>query len=355
MDLEYKAKKLIEEYNMIDNGDNILVAFSGGSDSSALLFFLVECIKNSEGDKKNKIYAAHMNHMIRGDEADSDEKFAVEICEKYNIKIFTEHKNIPEIAKLSKKSVEEAARDERYDFFRRISGLIGGNKNGNENVKVATAHTASDNTETIIFNLARGSGLNGLSGISPVNIKQNMTIIRPLLSCSKEDILKYCKQNNILYTEDSTNTDEHYTRNFIRHSISAKLKERFDNLDENIFKAAEIVRDTVGFIDFCVDGIINNPDNSDGTDIDFLLTRHIALRRAAITKLYENAIYPEKKKLEFKHVLYIEELLKNAVYSKNPGNFKKSVDLPGFVTAMITDKKLIFMKIEDKKTSKNRK
>ncbi|MCL1858724.1 MAG: tRNA lysidine(34) synthetase TilS [Oscillospiraceae bacterium] len=344
MNLEQKAEKLIKEYNMIDSSGNILVAFSGGSDSSALLFFLINYIKNTGEDKKDKIYAAHMNHTIRGEESDNDEKFAVDTCEKYNIKLFTEHKNIPEIVKTSKKSVEEAARDERYDFFCRVAESIGGD------IKVATAHTASDNSETVIFNLARGCGLTGFSGISPVNIIKNKNIIRPFLSCSKEDILEYCKRNNILYIEDKTNTDENYTRNFIRHNITSRLKEKFNNLDENIFKTTEITRDAADFLNSCADDLIkNNSDKSNEIDIYALLTSHKALQRAVITRLYENAVCPDTKKLEFKHVLYVEELLKNS------GNSKKSIDLPGFVTAVISENRLIFEKTENKKTSRNRK
>ena len=347
LNLEQKAEKLITDYGMIEGGDIILVAFSGGSDSSALLYFL---IKYFGEDKKDKIFATHMNHMIRGEDADKDERFAIETCEKYNIKIFVGHKNIPEIAAETKKSIEEAARDERYDFLQKIAGSIGGN------VKTATAHTASDNTETVIFNLSRGCGLTGLSGIPPVN--KNKNIIRPFLSCSKEDILEYCEKNNISYVEDKSNSDENYTRNFIRHNIAFKLKEKFNNLDENIFKSTEIMRDTAGFLDLCADNIIKNHDKSDKSnkaDIDAILSSHKALQRAIITKLYENAVFPETRKLEFKHILYIEELLKDAETSKNPKKFSKSIDLPGFVTASVCENKLIFERIADKKTSGKRK
>ena len=334
MNLEQKAEKLIKEYNMIDSGDTILVAFSGGSDSSALLFFMIKYLGEHN---KDRIFAAHLNHMIRGKDADSDEKFAVETCAKYNIKIFTEQRNIPEIAKISKKSVEEAARNERYDFLKRMADSIGGN------IKIATAHTASDNTETIIFNLSRGCGIDGLRGISPVN----NNIIRPLLSCSKEDILEYCKKYNIAYAEDNSNADEIYTRNFIRHSIASKLKEKFNGLDENIFKTTEIMRDTADFLNLCTDNTIKENANENGIDVDFLMSQHKTLRRAVITKLYENAVYPDIKKLEYKHLLYIEDLLEN--------NYnRKSIDLPGFVTASVFGNKLSFKQVIDKKTSRKR-
>ena len=331
MKLEQKAQKLIKEYNMIDSRDNILVAFSGGSDSSALLFFMINYIG------KDRIFAAHLNHMIRGEEADRDEKFAVGVCEKYNIKIFTERRNIPEIAKASKKSIEEAARDERYDFLAGVAKSIGGN------VKIATAHTASDNTETIIFNLSRGCGIDGLRGIAPIN----KNIIRPLLSCSTQDVSEYCEKYNISYVQDGTNSDETYTRNFIRHSVASKLKEKFSNLDENIFKTAEIIRDTADFLSSCADDIIKN--NTDGIDVDFLLKQHKSLRRAVISKLYENAVFPDVKKLEYKHVLYVEELAgTNCVRPR-------SIDLPGFVTASVSsDKKIVFERLAGKKTSGNR-
>jgi len=343
MNLEEKAKKIIEEYQMINKGDKILVAFSGGSDSSALLFFLLEYMKNLGENIHDILFAAHMNHMIRGKDADDDEKFAVETCGKYNIKIFTEHRNIPEIAKNpnglgKKKSIEEAARDERYDFLSKTAELIGGN------VKIATAHTASDNTETIIFNLARGSGITGLSGISPVN----RNIIRPLLSCSKEDINEYCVKNNIAYVEDITNADEHYTRNFIRHSIAKKLKEKFNGIDENIFKTSEIMRDNADFLNSCVEDILK--DKTDNVDIVLLMSKHKTLRRAVISKLYENAVLPDVKKLEYKHVLYIERLLETKTKAKT----NKSIDLPGLVTAEISGNILSFKKIKDKKTSGRR-
>jgi tRNA(Ile)-lysidine synthase len=147
MSLEEKAVKLIDKYKMISPGDKILAGFSGGSDSSALLYFLIE--KYGRGN----IYAAHLNHEIRGADAYADEKFAVETCEKYNIKIFAERRNVPEIAKKLKKGIEEAGRDERYDFFNKVCGEIGGS------IKIATAHNSADNTESVFINLAREQGL----------------------------------------------------------------------------------------------------------------------------------------------------------------------------------------------------
>jgi tRNA(Ile)-lysidine synthase len=311
-----------------DGGDNILVAFSGGSDSSALLFFLIGYLK-----KNNNIFAAHLNHMIRSSEADRDEQFAIEACDRYKIKIFTERRDIPKIAENTKKSSEEAARDERYAFLREVAASIG------KNVKIATAHTASDNAETVIFNLARGCGLDGLSGIAPVR----NDIIRPLLSCGKDDILKYCAKNNIPYIEDTTNSDENYTRNFIRRNITSKLKEKFNCSDENIFKTTQLMRDFANFADSLAESVIECPN---GIEISVLLASHKAMRQVIIGKLYEKAVFPDRRKLEKKHVEYVGQLLFKT---------EKSVDLPGFVTAKISKNRLTMEKTSNKKTSRNRK
>ena len=321
--LEQKAGKLIKQYKMIENHDNILVAFSGGSDSSALLFFLLKYCG------RERIYAAHMNHMIRGQDAYGDEEFAVQACKKYGVKIFAERRDVPEIARKSKKTMEEAARDARYDFLSRIAKELG------ENTKIATAHTASDNTETVIFNMARGCGINGLRGIIPVNAN----IIRPLLSCDKDDILQYCGENNLSYVEDKTNREDYYTRNFIRHNVVSKLKEKFAKIDENIFKMTDIMRGNADFIDLCAENILKeNYRVNDGIDISCLISQHKALRYAVILKIYENIAL---KKLEHRHVLYIDEIICKGVNT--------DIDLPGHVKARVLYNKFnIFTKIKNK-------
>jgi len=327
MNLEQKAARLIKEYGMIGGGDIVLAAFSGGSDSSALLFFLLKFFGG------NTIYAAHLNHMMRGADADADERFAAEMCERYNVPLFTGRCDIPDIAKKTKTGAEEAARTARYEFFRQIAAKIGGS------VKIATAHTASDNTESVLFNLARGCGLDGLRGAAPVNAN----IIRPLLSCTSEDVLEYCEQNNIAYITDKSNADEAYTRNFIRHSVASKLKEKFAGLDENIFKTSEIMRGAGDFLDACADSVVGG--GALEVPLGVILPLHTTLRRAVIARLYENAAAPEYKKLEYKHILYAEGLL------EFPG---KQIDLPGFVTARVSGGKLSFYRDENKLTSQKR-
>ena len=349
MNLEQKAEKLIDKYKMISAGDKIVAAFSGGSDSSALLHFLI-----TRYGREN-IYAAHLNHLIRGSDAYADENFAVMICGGYNIKIFTERRDIPGIAKKLKKSAEEAGRDERYDFFRRVCAEIGGTEiggseeNAGNNIKVATAHTAPDNTESVIMNLARGTGVDGLCGIAPVAAGN---IIRPLLSCEKRDILEYCRENNIKFTEDRTNTDEKYIRNFIRHGIASKIKERYAGLDANILNMSDIMRDTADFIDLQAGDILKDGDNNEnGLPVGVYTALHKTLRRAVIIKMCKTA----GGRLDFRLVEEIDKaLLEGKLVRKDlPGNTAAEVS-GGRLRIYREEKNYRIYRKEIKEINKNR-
>lgn len=183
----------------------ILVAFSGGADSSLLLHLLRET--------NAKVFAAHVNHGIRGEEADQDEIFCRNLCQTLAIPFFSCKINIPVLAKEKGIGIEETAREVRYEYLQTIA------KEQNCSL-IATAHNADDNLETILFHLARGSGLQGLCGI-PV---RRDNIIRPLLGCAKDDILATCQEVGIPYVTDSTNADTTYTRNYLRSEVIPRLK-----------------------------------------------------------------------------------------------------------------------------------
>ena len=188
--------------------ESILVAFSGGADSTTLLHILSGYSRASGA----KIYVAHINHGIRGAEADRDESFCRQFADSLGLEIFVLRANVPEIAKESKESVETAARRVRYEFFEKI--ML------EHNIPIlATAHNANDNLETLIFNIARGSGLGGMCGIPDSRPTAAGTVIRPMLRMKKSDIIKYCEDNRLSFVTDSTNTDTDYTRNMIRAEI----------------------------------------------------------------------------------------------------------------------------------------
>ncbi len=196
----------IERFSLLDGKKTVTVALSGGADSMCLLYALCN-LREKLGISVN---AAHLNHNIRGKEAVRDQEFVKEQCKLLGITLFTETKNIPEIAKKNGQSLELTARNVRYEFLERVSG----------DSCVATAHTASDNFETMLFNLTRGSGAEGLCGIP---IKRGI-FIRPLLYATREDVEEYCRKNSVPFVTDSTNLCDDYSRNKIRHNVIPVLK-----------------------------------------------------------------------------------------------------------------------------------
>lgn len=217
----------IDEF--IKNSRGILVAYSGGADSSLLLHYLVRrygC---------EKISACHVNHMIRGLEADSDEDFCRETCKLLEVQFFSKKINIPEIAKNDGLGVEEAARRERYKYFSECA----------DGRLIATAHNATDNLETVVFNLCRGSGLAGLGGIAPVRDG----IIRPLLSLTSEEVRDACHSLGISFVTDSTNLTCDYTRNYIRHEIVPRLRKINESCDTSALRCSRIARTSFEYIE----------------------------------------------------------------------------------------------------------
>lgn len=272
MDLFEKAKNFIAECGiaeLINCSDAVLIAYSGGADSSVLLYFLCSYLKNS----KVKLAAAHLNHMIRGKEAERDQSFCKKTSEALSIPFYTKNVDIPKIAYESGKTLEEAARDERYAFLSDIARTLG------ENTLIATAHNSTDNLETIIFNLARGSGTTGMGGIAP--IRHN--IIRPLLSVSGDDIREYAKENNIEYVTDSTNADTAYTRNHIRKNIVPLLKEINASAEDAALRLSKIARSEAGYIQSEAEKLIEN-GYIKRENYDYA---HPALKARAIHSLYK--------------------------------------------------------------------
>lgn len=197
-----KVLSCITDYSLISQNDSVIVALSGGADSVALLHIL-----NSLREQYNlSLYACHVNHMIRGDEADSDEKFVTKLCDDLGIQLFVKKVDVPQISIKEKISLELCGRNVRYEYFEYLSQKLG--------AKVATAHTSSDNVETVLYNIARGTSLSGLCGIKP----KRDYIIRPLISCTREDVERYCDDNGLSFVTDSTNLTDDYTRNNIRHN-----------------------------------------------------------------------------------------------------------------------------------------
>ena len=218
-----------KKYNLIENNDNIVVGFSGGPDS----VFLVEMLKKLQDFIKFKIYLAHINHLLRGEDADSDENFSFEYAKKNNLEIFIKRIPIKEIAKEIGKTLEEVGREERYKFFSEIYEKV-------RATKIATAHNKDDQIETFLFRLIRGTSLQGLEGIK---IKNN-NVIRPISEIYKKDILEYLNKNEIQYKIDKTNFENEFTRNSIRLDLIPFIEERYNiKFKDKIFSLIEEIRE----------------------------------------------------------------------------------------------------------------
>ena len=232
--VEQKVLKFIDSNELIIPGDKILVALSGGPDSVFLLSFLLKYKKKL----KINVGAFHLNHKLRGNEADEDEKFCKSFCRKNKIRFYSSERNIKLISKKKNISVEEAGRIIRYEELNRCA-------EGNSFNKIATAHNIDDHTETVLLNLIKGAGLKGLTGI-PVK-REN--IIRPLLPVSKNEILDYLKRNKINYRTDESNLSSDYERNYLRNEIVQKLKERLNpSLDNSVLKTTSVLNQYYSYL-----------------------------------------------------------------------------------------------------------
>ena len=208
-----KVTEYNKKYSMLQKGDSVLVGLSGGADSVCLLYILKELAEKLHFS----VYALHVNHGIRGMEADADEQFAANLCNKLEVPFVSIKEDILDYAEKNRVSLEEGGRIVRYAAFERMKQEWGC-------TKIALAHHANDSAETMLFHLFRGGKLGGLAGIPPVREH----IIRPLLCCNRKEIEGWLEERNISYCTDVSNFSEEYTRNKIRHRILAYAEEEIN-------------------------------------------------------------------------------------------------------------------------------
>ena len=244
--LEEKILNTITKYKMIESGDSIVIGVSGGPDSMCLLQALIQI---KEKKKLNyKIYVAHINHGLRK-EADGETKYVQDFCAKNNIECFVKKENVEKIAKEQKIGTEEAGRKLRYGFFEEI-------KNRTNSNKIAIAHNLNDKVETILMNIIRGTGTNGLTGIEPI---RNNLYIRPLIEIERKEIEKYCEENKLEPKIDKTNFENIYTRNKVRNLLIPYIKKEFNpNIVDAIDKLSKISTEEQNYLNKLVNNIYSN-------------------------------------------------------------------------------------------------
>lgn len=235
-----------DEYGMLPQGAEVLAAVSGGADSMCLLSLLLEAAQ----ERSLSIAAAHFNHCLRGGESDRDERFVREFCEREHVPYTAGSGDVSVYAEKHGLGTEEAARILRYDFLEKTAG---------QGSLIATAHNADDNAETVILNLTRGSGLRGLGGIPPVRGR----IIRPILCFTRSEIEEYLGKNGIPHVEDSTNAEDIYARNRIRHIVMPVLREINPNVSGTIGRSSKLLRTDEEYFSSQADAFFNSlPDKA---------------------------------------------------------------------------------------------
>ncbi|WP_336005174.1 tRNA lysidine(34) synthetase TilS [Fusobacterium polymorphum] len=306
-----------KKYNLIENNDIIVVGFSGGPDS----VFLVEMLKKLQHFFNFKIYLVHINHLLRGEDADSDENFSFEYAKKNNLEIFIKRIPVKEIAKEIGKTLEEVGREERYKFFSEIYEKV-------RATKIATAHNKDDQIETFLFRLIRGTSLQGLEGIK---IKNN-NVIRPISEIYKKDILEYLNKNEIQYKIDKTNFENEFTRNSIRLDLIPFIEERYNiKFKDKIFSLIKEIRE-------------NNQNNSlnlsDYTDSENRIILEKTKFLSNFNKKNLLSLFLNKKNIEVNRnkINEISSLIKN--------NGTKKIDLDKTYRIV---KDYTYLYIEDKK------
>ena len=284
-----KLLAMIRRYDMVRPGDRIIVALSGGADSVALLYGMY-LLREKLGIT---LKAAHFNHGLRGDASDGDEAFCRKLCGFYDIPIHVGRGSVLS----GKKGLEAAARDARYAFFDTLHG------------KIATAHTADDNAETILMRLVRGTGLKGLGGITPVRGR----IIRPMLNVTRREVLEFLKENHLVHVEDASNETDEFLRNRLRHHVMPLLKQENPRLAENLSAMAQRLRqDEEALAAMTVAA----------PEVQRLRELPPALRNRSIAAFLEHHGVPEP---EGEHIALVEKL----VFSENPS---AKANLPGGIT-----------------------
>jgi len=279
-----KLLTFIRQQNLMEPGDGVIVACSGGPDSVALLFALY-LLKDK---LRIQLSAAHFNHLYRGEEGYRDEKHVREFCARYDIPLTVGRGEVIP----GKKGLEAAARDARYAFLRGLPG------------KIATAHTADDNAETVLLHLVRGTGLKGLGGIPPVN----GNVIRPLLSVTQQEVEDFCAEWSLDFVTDSTNPTDKFLRNRLRHHVMPLLKQENPQFAVNVSAMALRLRQD--------EDCLSQMSESETMDVEQLRKLHPALRSRCLESFLKRSGVREP---EASHIAQAESL----VFAEKPSAFAR--------------------------------
>lgn len=286
--LDRQALDTMERYGMLAPGARVIVALSGGADSMALLHFLF-CLKESRGWT---LEAAHVNHLLRGEASEEDERFVRRVCGQLGIPLHVERADVRALAAQRGIGLEECGRQVRYAFFACVSG--GG--------MVATAHTLSDCMETLYHNLTRGAGLRGICGIPPVR----GNTVRPLIECTRTQVEDYCALHAVPYRTDASNFSRDYTRNRIRMEVLPVIRQLNPAAEAAARRFFSDVREDEAYLDQLAQEALAAAEKGTGYDARLLARLAVPVRRRALYRILyrQGGVMPEHR-----HIRRAEELL----------------------------------------------
>lgn len=298
---------LLKQADFSASTPGIAVGLSGGADSVFLLCFLYEYRLRTSSTMH--LLAIHVNHGIRDGEAERDARFANDLSDALNIEFVRADRDVPRIAREYGLGIEETARNERYSVFKEI---ISGRNDINY---VALAHNSTDNLETVLLNLLRGSGIVGMCGIPPVRERY----IRPLISVTSSDIRRLLDINHIPYVNDSTNFSDEYSRNYVRHEIIPRLNRLSDAPETAVLRMTENLRKNLDFVMLYANEVLSVIGDKKIFDVESLRGLHIAVFAEVFKSLVKlrTGILPSEK-----HISQAYELIQKDNFSTSlPGDF----------------------------------
>lgn len=327
-----RVKEYILYNNLIEENEKILIAFSGGADSLALLLMLHALKEELHID----VGACHVNHMLRGKDAEEDETFCSEIAKKLSIPFYSTKKDVSGYAKKKGMSVEAAGRELRYAFFKEI--MV-----NHRYEKCATAHHLDDQVETVLLNLMRGSGLNGLTGMSP----KREEYIKPILFLRKEELLAYLKEQSMEPREDDSNKESIYQRNKVRNKLIPYIRENFnEDFPETIWRMTDLLSEDLDFIHEHVEKVKSQYVEKGKGNRIVIRKEAFLQHKAVVSRLLFDAIESVKGNFTDIEEVHIRDMV--ALQKNETG---KSIDIKDAVVAKNEYGNLI---IERKKTDTER-
>lgn len=310
--LEQKLKPAIRRLGIGENG-SLVVAVSGGMDSVALLDALFRL--RQQGKLAVKLVVAHLNHRLRGEESDGDEAFVRRLATELELDCLTEQIAVAEIALQEKQNLEAAARRLRYEFLARTAEKVGA-------TFVCTAHTLDDQAETVLMRLLRGTGAEGLAGIQPVRpLCQYVTLIRPLLAVTREEVAAHCDQYQLEFRHDSSNDSTFFTRNRIRQELLPLLKSFNPRVAQTLARLANLLADDEGFLLSTTAEALAETRQGKGLSIKRLMMLHVAIRRRLL-RMWIKEVRGGLQRIEAVHLAAIERLIV-------AGKSGRIIELPG--------------------------